>query len=169
MRKHGHQIFSIAQHHFADRDLARLLHHFTQQRVRLLRNRAIRSREVRRIVERARNLFAIDKADDIDRLGGLDLDLGDVVRFDNRITIGFVLVALGDLIVAHDLVALLAALVVADWTKIVAVQLVELNLLAGLDGVVDTNGDGNQQKTYVAFPNRSHKGNLSSTRDYATD
>jgi hypothetical protein len=49
-------------------------------------------------------------------------------------------------------VALLAALVVTDWTKIVAVQLVELNFLAGLDRVVDANGDRNQQESYVALP-----------------
>jgi hypothetical protein len=38
-------------------------------------------------------------------------------------------------------------------------QLIELNLLAGFDGVVDTDGDGNQQEANVTFPNGSHDGN----------
>jgi hypothetical protein len=67
------------------------------------------------------------------------------------------LITLRDLIVTDNFTALLAAFVVPDWTIVVAVQLVELNLLAGLDGVVDANRDSNQQKAYVTFPNRSHK------------
>ena len=130
MRKHCHQIFTIAQHHFADADLAGLLHHLAQEGVRLFGNSAIRSREVWRIVERARDLFTIDEADDVNSLGRLDLDLRDVVGFDNRVPVGLILIALRDLIVSYDLVTLLAALVVADWTKVVAVQLVELNFLA---------------------------------------
>jgi hypothetical protein len=59
-------------------------------------------------------------------------------------------------IVGHYLVALLAAFVIADRAEIVAVQLVELNLLAGFNRVIDTDGYGNQQKTNVALPDRSH-------------
>ena len=94
----------------------------------------------------------IHKADNVDGLSSLDLNLGDVLRFDYGVTIRLVLVAFRDLIVSDNLIALLAALVVTDWTKIVAVQLVELNLLAGLDRVVDANGDCNQLKSYMALP-----------------
>src|SRR6185369_13741502 len=99
-----------------------------------------------------RYLFTIHEADDVDGLGSLDLNLGDVVRLDYGVTIRLVLIAFRDLIVSNHLIALLAAFVVADWSKIVAVQLVKLNFLAGLDRVVDANGDRNQQKSYVALP-----------------
>jgi hypothetical protein len=66
------------------------------------------------------------------------------------------LIALCDLIVADNLVALLAAFVVTDWTKVLAVQLVELNLFGGFDGVIDANRDGNQQKPNVTLPNGPH-------------
>src|SRR6185369_15825565 len=85
-----------------------------------------------------------------------DLDLGDVLGFDDGPTLGLVLVALRDLIVGYYLVALFAAFVVADWAEIVAVQLVELNLLARFECVVNADGDGNQQKANVALPDRSH-------------
>jgi hypothetical protein len=49
------------------------------------------------------------------------------------------LIALGDLIACDNLIALFAALVITDGTEIVAVQLVELNLLAGLNGVIDSD------------------------------
>ena len=130
---------------------------------------AIETSEIRSIVERARYLFAIHKTDDVDRLGRFDLDLGDVLRFDDRVAIGLVLVALRDLVVADDFVALLAALVVADWTKIVAVQLVELNLLAGFDSVVDAYRDGNQQEPNVTLPDGPHMYQLLLGPDYATD
>jgi hypothetical protein len=52
------------------------------------------------------------------------------------------LIALRDLIVCDNLTALLAAFVITDGTEIVAVQLVELNLLARLNGVIDSDGYG---------------------------
>src|SRR5439155_7338026 len=41
---------------------------------------------------------------------------------------------------------------------VVAVQLIELHSLGRFDGVIHANRNRNQQKTYVAFPNRSHRG-----------
>src|SRR5690348_11902205 len=70
--------------------------------------------------------------------------------------IGLVLVTLRDLIVGYNFATLLAALIVADWTKVVAVQLVELNLLARLNRVVNANGNRDQQKANMTFPDRSH-------------
>src|SRR5207245_709766 len=112
----------------------------------------------RSIEERSRNFRRIDETDDVDRFGCLDFYLCDFVRLDQRVTIRLVLIALGDLIVGDDLTALLAALVISDWTKIFAVQLVELNSLGRFDRVINANRNRNKQKTYVTFPNRSHRG-----------
>ena len=67
-----------------------------------------------------------------------------------------------------DLAAFFAALVVADGTKVFAMQLIKLNLLGRLDGVVDAYGDGDQEKPDVAFPDGSHceclRGDVGQTR-----
>ena len=81
----------------------------------------------------------VDKPDNVHSLGGLDLYFRDVIRFYYRVTIGLVLIALRDLIVCDNLAALLAALVITDRTEIVSVQLIELNLLAGLNGAIDSD------------------------------
>src|SRR5882672_121900 len=156
MRKQSNQIFTVSQNNLADSDLSSLLHHFTQQRVRLLRYRTVWSSVIRRIVERRRNFRAIYKPDDVHRFGSFDLDLGDVFGLDDRITIRLVLITLGDLVVGHDLATLLAALVVADRPIVLAVQLIKLNLLGGLDRVIDANGYCYQQEPDMAFPDGSH-------------
>jgi hypothetical protein len=102
---------------------------------------------------RAFQKLTIDKANDVDSFGGLDFDLGNVVRFDYGVTVGFVLVTLGNLIVTHYLATLLATFVVSDRAKVFAVELIEGNLLASLDGVVNPDGDGDQQEANVTFPN----------------
>src|SRR5687767_5018473 len=141
MWKHRYQIFSISQYHLSDSHLAGLLHHFAQQRIRLFRNWTIGPCVVRRIVKRGRYFRRIDETHDVDSLGGFDLHFGDVVWFDDGVTVGFVLVALCDLIVGDDLAAFLAALVVADWTVVVAMELVKLDLFRGLDRVIDADGN----------------------------
>ena len=84
----------------------------------------------------------VDEADYVHGPGSLNLDLGDVFRLDNRVAIGLVLIAFGDLVVADDLTAFLAALVVSDWTEVILVKLVEVNLFRRLDRVVDANRYG---------------------------
>src|SRR5207244_4069149 len=48
-------------------------------------------------------------------------------------------------------------LVVTDRAEVFAVQLIELNLFGRLDRVIDAHRNRNQQETYVAFPNRTHR------------
>src|SRR5213079_2752959 len=99
----------------------------------------------------------IDETDDVDGPRRLDFYFGDLIRFDNRVAIGLVLITFGDLVVADDLTALLTALVITYGAEVVTVKLIELNSLRGFDCVIDANRYRNQQETDVAFPNRSHR------------
>src|SRR6185436_7599714 len=88
-------------------------------------------------------------------------------RFDDRVAVRLILVALGDLVIADDLAAFLAALVVADRALVLAVELVKLNLLGRLDSVVDADRNSYQQESDVAFPDGSHCGYLLGAQAFA--
>ena len=151
-----HQIFAISEHNFTNANLAGLLHHLAQQRVRLFRYRSIGSCIIRRVVECSRNFRAVYEANNINSFGGFDLYLGNIFRLDDRIAIRLILIAFGDLVPGDDLAAFFAALVVANWAVILAMQLIELNLFRSFDRVIDANRNSYQQKPYVAFPDGSH-------------
>src|SRR5581483_647080 len=97
------------------------------------------------------------ESDDVDRLCCFDLNLRDLVRLNQRVAVRLILIAFRDLIVAHDLPALLTALVIADRAKVFAVQLIELNFFGRFDRVINANRNRDEQKTYVTLPNRSHR------------
>src|ERR1043166_7308015 len=143
VREHSYQILTVSQYDFSDGDLSGLFHHFSQQRIRLLRNRSVRSGEIWCIVEGGWNFRAVNKAYDIHSFCSLDLYLCDVVRLNDGVTIGLVLVALRNLVIGDYLVAFLAPLVVTDGPIIFSVELIERNFFAGLDCVVDAYRDGN--------------------------
>ena len=147
-------------------DAAGVFQNLTQQRERFFGDWTIGPDVVWRVVEHRRDFCFLNEAEDINRARRFDLDLGDLFGLDDRVTIRLVLIAFGDLIVRDDLPALLAALVVTDWTKIVAVQLIELNSLRRFQRVVDANRNRDEQKSNVAFPNRTHRG---SSVGYAKD
>src|SRR5258705_773556 len=154
--KHCDQILAIPQHDFANADFASLLHHFTQQRVRLLRDGTVGTGVIRSVIESCGDLVTVDKTHDVDGLRGFDLYLCDIFRLDDRVAVRFILVAFSDLIVGNDLPTFLATLVVANRTVVFPVQLIELDLFACFKGVVNADRNGDQQKAYMTLPNRSH-------------
>jgi hypothetical protein len=104
------------------------------------RPRRRRGRDSRGRREGGVDLGLVHEAFDVDHLGALELQLVEVVLLEDDVHVGLVLVALDDVTHLEDLIALLAALVVSHATVIIAMDLVEMNRLRGIDRVVDTTG-----------------------------
>src|SRR6266545_312011 len=157
MRSNGYEIFPIAQHDPADANLAALLQRFAEQGVGLARNHAVGPGKVRRFVEHRVDLRSVHKPLYLDHLGALEPYLFQVLGLEDNVLVRLILIAFYDLLVAQHLVALFASLVVPDRAVAFLVQLVEMDRLSGIDGVVDFDGDGHQRKLNVAFPDGSHR------------
>src|SRR6185369_8888017 len=138
----GDEVFAVAQHYFAEPDLAGIFQYLAKQRIGFGSDFTIGTYKVRRVVEHRRDLGLIDEADDVDDLRRLELYLGQVIGFEDRVLVLRVLITLDDVILRYDLVAFLTTLVVADWPVVVLVKLIQVNLFGCFNRVVNANGDG---------------------------
>ena len=93
---------------------------------------------------------------DFDNFGALELDLGEIVRRNDHVLFRLELITLDDLFRRERLAALLAFFFVTNGAVIVLVQLVEPDRFFRVHGVVNPDRDGNQRKSNVPFPYRSH-------------
>ena len=62
------------------------------------------------------------------------------------------MIGLDDIFKGQGFAAFFAFLLVADRAVILFVQLVEADVLLGIDGVIDADGDGDEGELNVAFP-----------------
>src|SRR6267378_7044541 len=98
----------------------------------------------------------VNETFDVDNLRALELDLGKIVRRHDHVLLRLELITLDDLFRRERLPAFLAFFFVTNGAVIVLVQLVEPDRFFRVNGVVDPDRDGNQRKSNVTLPYRSH-------------
>src|SRR5206468_112683 len=156
-RADHNRFLALAQNNFPDADFSRSLQSFAQQCIRLRAHRTIRTRKVRRIIQRRRNLSGIDKTFDLDDLGALQFYLPDIIGRDDHVLLRLKLITLHDLIRRQSLAAFLALLLVTDRAVIFLVQLIEANRLLSIHRVVNPDRNRNERELNVTFPDGAHK------------
>ncbi len=158
VRVQGGQVLAVAQRDLRDRHAAGRLERLAQEVVWLLAQ-LFRLHEIC-VLEVQPGLDVVDGDEllDVDRVGGGQGEVVQVLVVDDHVPILAYLVALEDLSVLDLVITLRAPALVRDGRLVVWAQLAERNLRGRLRRVVQANWNRDHPERDDAFPHRSRHG-----------
>src|SRR5438477_8415215 len=150
-------MFAIADHHLGNTNFARPAERLVQNCVGFL-PAFLRFKEIW-LVEKLRiDLLQINEIGNVNRMGGFDAHLLEVLILHYNITTALEFEALYDLVGWNFLRVRFRHLFVSDWTEIAGTKLPETKLLLSRGGI-NRHRNIDQPEADAAFPDGSHTGN----------
>src|ERR1700704_2666467 len=102
------------------------------------------------------NLTGINESINLDNFRALEFDLCEILCRHNHVLLRFELITFDDLFASENLAAFLALFLIANGPVILLVQLIKTDRFFCVYGVVNPNRNGNERKSDVSLPYRSH-------------